>query len=181
MHKHWHILYTKAKCEKRVAALLAKKEIKNFCPLHCRQINRFGRVKLIYEPLFSCYVFAYIDYTEIKLVKQLHDVINLVYWKGQPAIVHNEEIEEISEFVTHHQEIRLERHQINVNSPRIGHRTPSYSVDGNIVMIKNKFIKVTLPSLGYILVSKMEEQEVIGRNMSALQCEISFMSPERSL
>ena len=165
MQKHWHILYTKAKCEKKVAALLTKRKIANFCPLHSRQITRFGRAKLAYEPLFSCYVFAYIDYIEIKLVKQLHDVINLVYRKAQPAIVHNEEIEEMREFVSQHQEIRLERSQINVNSLASVIEPPSYSVDGNVVMIKNKFIKVDLPSLGYRLVADMEGEGVMGREM----------------
>ena len=109
MQKHWHILYTKAKCEKKVSGILTKKKIKNFCPVNCRYINGNSRVKLVYEPLFSCYVFAYIDETEINLVKQLHDVINLVYWKGQAAIVQNEEIKAIRDFVSHHQNIKLER------------------------------------------------------------------------
>ena len=87
MQKHWHILYTKAKCEKKVGGLLTKKKIKNFCPVHCRQISRYDRIKLVYEPLFSSYVFVYIHESEINGVKQLNNVVNLVYWKGQPAII----------------------------------------------------------------------------------------------
>ena len=109
------------------------------------------------------YVFVYIDESEINLVKQLSDVINLVYWKGQPAIVQNEEIEEIREFVSHHHNIRLERSRVNVDSLVSVIEPPSYSVDGNVVMIKNKFIKVDLPSLGYRLVAEMEGEGVMGR------------------
>lgn len=165
MQKHWHIFYTKAKCEKKVNGLLTKKKIKNFCPVHCRQISRYNRIKLIYEPLFSSYVFAYIHESEINVVKQLSGVVNLVYWKDQPAIVQNEEIEVIREFVTYHQNITLEKSRVNVNSLASIVDRPSYLVDGNVVMIKNKFIKVNLPSLGYTVVAEMEGEGVIGKRL----------------
>ena len=165
MQKHWYIVYTKAKCEKKVSGLLTKKKIKNFFPIHCRQINQFSRMKLAYEPLFSSYVFVYIHESEINQVKQLNHVVNLVYWKGQPAIIQNEEIEEIKKFVTQHQNIRLERSRVNVNLIASVIDRPSYAVDGNVVMIKNKFIKVDLPSLGYLMVVEMEGEGVMGREM----------------
>ena len=122
-------------------------------------------MKLVYEPLFASYVFVYIHESEIGLVKQITNVVNLIYWKGQPAIVQNEEIEEIREFVTHHQNIRLERSRVNVNSLASVIEPPSYSVDGNVVTIKNKFIKVDLSSLGYRLVAEMEGEGVMGREI----------------
>jgi len=163
MQKNWYAVYTKPNCEKKVSGLLAKKKIKSFCPVHCRQIIRYNRMKLVYEPLFSSYVFVYMDESEIIFVKQLNHVINLVYWKGQPAIIQNEEIEEIKEFVTYHHNIRLEISRVNLDSPVPVIEPPSYSVDGNVVMIKNKFIKVDFPSLGYRLVAEMEEEGVMGR------------------
>ena len=156
MQKHWYIVYTKAKCEKKVSGLLTKKKIKNFCPVHCRQINQFSRMKLVYEPLFSSYVFVYIHASEINQVKQLNHVVNLVYWKGEPAIIQNEEIEEIREFVKLHQNIRLERSRVNLNSMTSVLERPSYAIDGNVIMIKNKFIKVNVPSLGCVMVAEME-------------------------
>jgi len=119
-------------------------------------------MKLVYEPLFSSYVFVYINESEISQVKQLNNIVNLVYWKGELAIVQNEEIEEIREFVNQHQNIRLERSRININSMTSVIDGPSYSVDGNVVMIKNKFIKVNLPSLGYVMVAEMEGEGVMG-------------------
>src|SRR5665647_1355815 len=165
MQKNWYILYTKAKCEKKVAASLTKRKIENFSPVNRKEITEFRRKKTLVEPLFSSYVFVYIDESEINQVKQLNHVVNLVYWKGEPAIIQNEEIEEIKEFVTHHQNIRLERSGVNVNSLASVIDRPSYAVDGNVVMIKNKFIKVDLPSLGYRLVAEMEGEGVMGREM----------------
>src|SRR5665647_2847675 len=118
MQKNWYILYTKAKCEKKVAASLTKRKIENFCPVNRKEITEFRRKKTLVEPLFSSYVFVYIDESEINQVKQLNHVVNLVYWKGEPAIIQNEEIEEIKEFVTHHQNLSL----IHISEPT--RRTP---------------------------------------------------------
>jgi transcription antitermination factor NusG len=165
MQKHWYIVYTKAKCEKKVSGLLSRKKIKSFCPIHCRQINEFRRTKLVYKPLFSSYVFVYIDESQIEVLRQVSNVINLVYWRSEPALIQNEEIEEIREFVAHHQSIRLERRSVNLNSLASILERPSYSVDGNVVMVKNKFIKVNLPSLGYVMVAEMEGEGVMGREI----------------
>ena len=171
MQKHWHILYTKAKCEKKVSGLLTKKKIKNFCPVHCRQINQNKRMKLVYEPLFSSYVFVCIDESEINLVKQLNNVVNIVYWKDKPAIIQKEEIEEIRDFVTDYQNLRLERSRVNVNALLSVIHRPTYSKNGNVVMIKNKFIKVNLPSLGYRLLAEMEGEGVMGREIGVKEKE----------
>ncbi len=174
MQKHWYIIYTKPKCEKRVAALLTKKRIENFCPINRTRITQFRRSKIVFEPLFNSYVFAYVFENEINMIKHIEHVLNMVYWKGCPAIVQNEEIEEIKAFVSNHENIKLERSEINLNSEAFLVDRPTYAIDGNIVMIKNKSIKMTLPSLGYTLIAEMEGEEVIGR-------EVSFGNTEFSL
>ncbi len=172
MQKNWYILYTKAKCEKKVSSSLTKKKIKNFCPMNCRRINEFRRMKVIYEPLFPSYVFVYLHQSEISQVIKLRNVLNLIYWKGEAAIIQNGEIEEIREFVTNHQNIRLERSRVNLNRLASVIDRPSYVVDGNVVMIKNTSIKVNLPSLGYVMVAEMEEEGVIGREIGITKKEI---------
>jgi transcription antitermination factor NusG len=173
MRKNWYILYTKAKCEKKVSSLLTRKKIENFCPVHWKQINELRTMKLVCEPLFCSYVFVYIDKSEINRVKPLNNVINLVYWKGEPAIVHNEEIEDIREFAQHHQNIRLERRRVNLNSSSSVIEQPTFTVEGNVVIIKNKVSKVNLPSLGYIMIAQMEEEGVMGRGISVSHKEIA--------
>ena len=122
-------------------------------------------MKLVYEPLFSSYVFIQVHESELNQVKHLNNVVNLVYWKGQPAIIQNDQIEEMKEFVRHHQNIQLERTKINLDSLASVIDRPSYELDGNVIMIKNKSIKVKLPSLGYVMVAEMKGKEVIGRSI----------------
>jgi len=174
MQKHWYILYTKPKCEKKVAALLTKKKIENFCPINRKRITQFRRSRIIYEPLFNSYVFAYIPESHIGILKQIENVLSMVYWKGSPAIVQNEEIEEIKTFVSFHHNIKLERSEIKLNSEAFLVDRPAYAIDGNVLMIKNKSVKINLPSLGFTLVAEMEGEDVIGREVSFTNKEFSM-------
>lgn len=51
MQKNWYAVYTKP-LEKKVAALLSKKKIENFCPLGCVETQNFRKLKLILETPF---------------------------------------------------------------------------------------------------------------------------------
>lgn len=166
MQKNWYIVYTKTKCEKKVSNLLTKKKVENFCPLNCKQILQFRKSKFIYEPLFNSYVFVYTNENEINSLKQIENVVNVVYWKGRPAIIQEEEINEIKEFVSDHQNIRLEKSNVSLTDEASTLNQPNYSIDGNIVMIKNKFIKVNLPSLGFAMIAEIEREGIIGRKIS---------------
>lgn len=166
MQKNWYIVYTRPKFEKKVACLLAKKKITSFCPIICKQIEQFKRIKSLYEPLFSSYVFVYAQESDINLLKQIDNVLGLVHWKGEPAIIQNEEIEIIKDFVSDHQNIRLERAPVNTNSTAKIVDGPSYSIDGKVLTIKNKSIKVNLPSLGFTMVAEIKEESVLGREVS---------------
>ena len=56
--KKWFVVYTKSRCEKKVADLLTKKGIENYCPLNRVQKQWSDRKKIILAPLFTSYVFV---------------------------------------------------------------------------------------------------------------------------
>lgn len=171
MQKNWYIVFTKPKCEKKVSALLTKRKIENFCPINCKQIKSVRKNKVLYEPLFDCYVFTYIGEIDIDQLRHADGVVSLVYWKGQPAIIKNNEIDAIREFTNDHQNIKLERTQVNVNGVLRIIDGPSYSMDGKVLTVKNKAMKVNLPSLGFTMIAEMERESILGR-------EIAFGNPE---
>jgi transcription antitermination factor NusG len=174
MQKNWYIVYTKTKCEKKVSGLLTKKKIENFCPINYRQVVQFQRIKIIHEPLFPSFVFARIEQEKISSLIQLENILNIVYWKGKPAIVQNEEIKVIKEFVSEHQNVELEKSAINLMSAASVIDRPAYSIDGNVVTIKNKSIKVNLPSLGYTMIAQVEKETVLGREVLLGKQEFSL-------
>ena len=51
--KKWYAVYTRPKWEKKVAELLSRKRIENYCPLN-KSIKQWSdRKKTIFEPLFT--------------------------------------------------------------------------------------------------------------------------------
>jgi len=169
MQKNWYAVYTKPHCEKKVASSFTKRKIENICPLNSRKIKSFRRSKIQQEPLFKSYVFVYISVSEIDAVKQTDGVISMLYWMGEPAIIKVDEIEAIKEFTNDHQNIELERTQVNMLDVARVVDGPSYSIEGNVFAVKNKTLKVSLPSLGYIMIAKMEDESIFGREAPMLQ------------
>ncbi len=169
MQKNWYVVYTKPHHEKKVSLLLSKKRIENFCPLNNIKTKSLRRNKLLQEPLFKSYVFVNISVPDINAIRQTDGVISLLYWMGKPAIIKDDEIETIKEFTNDHQNIELERTQVNTSEMVKIIAGPSYSIEGKILALKNKNVKVNLPSLGYTLVAKIEDESIFGRDASILQ------------
>lgn len=155
--RNWYAVYTKPRWEKKVAELLTKKNIENYCPLNRVRKQWADRKKTVDEPLFTSYVFVRVtEHEQIKL-RNTDGVINLVYWIGKPAIIKNEEIEIIKEFLSEHQQVSLEKISVKVNDlvQVIGGALMNY--EGKVASVMTKTVKVLLPSLGYMIVAEVEK------------------------
>jgi transcription antitermination factor NusG len=151
--KNWYVIYTKALWEKKVAKHLENKKIEYYCPLNKVERQWSDRKKIILKPLFTSYVFVRLeDEAQQAPIRQIPGVMNFLYWLKKPAIVKDEEIDMIKKFVNGYQNVKLEKTQVNVNdSVRI--LSGSFmSREGNILEIKDKTVKIVLPSLGYSLI-----------------------------
>lgn len=166
MQKNWYIIYTKAKCEKKVASIFTKKRIENFIPMNCKQVTSGRKRKVVQHPLFESYLFAHMTEDEIRKIKMLDGVVNLVYWKQNPAIIQKEEIEVMREFTSHHEDIIVEKTRVNVNDVAKVIDGSRYSIDGNVLMVKNTTSKVNLPSLGFALIAKAETENPLHSELS---------------
>ena len=97
--KRWLVLYSKPRWEKKVDAALIRKGIESWCPLNKVQKHWRDRKKIIEEPLFKSYVFVKISETERSEVLITPGVLNFVYYVGKPAIIRDDEIKNIKEFL----------------------------------------------------------------------------------
>lgn len=176
MQKNWYIVYTKAKTERKVATLLTKRKIENFCPLNCKQIKSSRKNKILYEPLFDSYVFVNISEHEIPLVTKVENVVSVVFWKGQPAKIKNEEIAAIKEFINDYQDIKLERTNVNVYGEAKIIDDTFYTMNGIILTVKNRSFHVNLPSIGYTMIAEMEIDSNKSRTISFGNRELIFQS-----
>ncbi len=169
MQKNWYIVYTKPKNEKKVTILLSKRKIETYCPLNCLKIQAFRRRKNFEEPLFTSYVFVNITVEEIPLIKRTDGVISLLYWMGKPAIITKDEIETIKEFTSVHRDIVLERTHVDICGAIRIVDGPAYSMEGKVFALKNKVVKVNLPSIGYMMMAKMEQGSIFASEAIKLQ------------
>lgn len=154
--KKWYAVYTNPRSEKKVVELLNKKGFENYCPLHKLYKQWSDRKKIILVPLFTSYVFVRIDSRELALIRQIHGVVNFVYWLNRPAIIRNEEIEIIKKFLNDYNLIRLEKVAIQMNDVVKIISGAFMEHEGHVVSIKNKTVKVILPSLGYWMHAEIE-------------------------
>lgn len=156
-NKKWYAVYTKPRWEKKVVDLLARENFVTYCPLN-RVIRQWSdRRKLLYEPLFTCYVFVQLGAGEISRVKCIHGIINFVCWLGKPAVIRDEEIEIIKRFLNDHTNVRLEKIQVNVNDVVRITDGPLMEYEGSILAVAKNKVKVYLPTLGYAMVAEVEK------------------------
>lgn len=158
--KKWYVVYTRPRWEKKVADQLSRKKIDYYCPLNRVHRQWSDRKKIVLEPLFSAYVFVQIDETEQLQVRLTDGVINFVYWLGKPAVIKNDEINAIREFLSDYRDVRIEKTEVNLHDNVRILGGPLVMQKGQVVSVKNKTVKVILPSLGYMMHAEVETANV---------------------
>ncbi|NII27379.1 UpxY family transcription antiterminator [Pseudoflavitalea sp. X16] len=153
----WYAVYTKPCWEKKVAGLMVMYGIEHYCPLQRIQRRWSDRKKIIMEPLFKSYVFVHVREKEQLAVRQVNGVLNFVHYLGKPAVIRDEEIDTIKQFLNEYRNIRLERIEFNVNDHVRIVSGPLMMMEGDVVEVKHKTVKVLLPSLGFAMTAEIEK------------------------
>ena len=160
MNKNWYAVYTRSNCEKKVTALLQRKKIEHYSPVNRVAKNGLERRKLVYEPLFPSHVFVKATVDEMQVIRQTTDVINFVYWLGNPVVIKEMEIENMKRFLDEHTNVQLEKTSVN-NSEKVRIISgPLMDMAGNVISKENNNVKLSLPSLGYMLVAEVKKSSV---------------------
>jgi transcription antitermination factor NusG len=160
MAEKWYAVYTKPRWEKKVAEALTTQGITNYCPLN-RVVRQWSdRKKTVYEPLFTSYVFVHGQEKQFPRLKKLDGILNLVYWLGKPAVIKDEEIAVIRQFLREHGQVRLEKTPVRLNDTITITKGTFVNQQGAIVGFQNNYLKVALPSLGYLMYAVLERSSV---------------------
>ncbi|MGV3641152.1 MAG: transcription termination/antitermination protein NusG [Adhaeribacter sp.] len=160
MAENWYAVYTKPRWEKKVAEVLTREQIRNYCPLN-RVVRQWSdRKKTVYEPLFTSYVFVHLPEKKLGLLHPVDGILHLVSWLGKPAVIRDEEIEVIRQFLQTHQQVRLEKSRMAIDDQvRVTSGTFA-NQQGTVVGLHNNALKVALPSLGYLMYAVLEQSSV---------------------
>ncbi|NTS39516.1 UpxY family transcription antiterminator [Flavisolibacter sp. BT320] len=156
----WYAVYTKPRWEKKVAELLTRKGIENYCPLNKVVKQWHDRKKLVEEPLFTSYVFVYITPSDLAEVKKTAGVLNFVYWLGKPAVIRAEEIITIQKFLNEYRAVQLQKVTVSPADTVQVISGPLMSLEGTVLEVFQKKVKVILPSLGYAMVAELERTSI---------------------
>jgi transcription antitermination factor NusG len=175
--KNWYAVYTRPRAEKKVADALSKKKIENFSPINKVVRQWSDRKKIVYEPLFTSYVFVNVTEQELVTIKQTDGVINLVYWLNKPAIIRDAEIEAVKRFLTENENVKLERTPININDNVRILGGPLMEHEGQVLSTKSKTLKIYLPSMGYLMYAEIESSnvEVIAKTIPSIYTPLKMV------
>lgn len=158
MKRNWYVICTKYRREKKVATLLSKKGIENYCPLTNTERKSGSQKKKEINPLFSSYVFVYANENEIPFLKKIPYVTNMVYWKSKPIVVSSEEIDAIKLMEESYQDIQVHKTIVAPEKKMYVQKESITDFGGNILTIQHKGLIVTLPSLGYKISARVQRE-----------------------
>lgn len=158
--KHWYALYTKPRWEKKVNELLERKGFTSYCPLNKVRRKWSDRTKIVYQPLFPSYVFAYLNEEEKTKVRMVDGVVNFVYYLGKPAVIREQEIDLIKRFLGDYENV--ETQQIDLSEgQRVRIKTGVLTnKEGLVVRIEHNRAFVYIESIGIELTAQFEKKNL---------------------
>jgi transcription antitermination factor NusG len=156
-------------------ALVVRKRWQNSLP---KRIKWSDRRKVVFEPLFTTYVFVKASESEMTALRQTDGVVSLVYWLNKPAVIPEKEIEAIRVFLQEHYNVSVQKTTININDRVRITGGPLVAHEGQIMSVKRRTVKVSLPTLGYMMNAEVEtaDVEVMQRSLY-LQPETKYSLP----
>ena len=111
--------------------------------------------------MLTSYVFIHVSEEELSAIKQLtSDIINFVYWLGKPAVIKDSEIEAIQNFLEEYSNVKIKEIFVRV-SDKVGILNgPLKNTETNIIAVANNQVKLSLPSLGYMMIAELTKSNI---------------------
>lgn len=153
----WYVVYTKPRHEKKVADMLLKIGVEAYCPTKIQTKQWSDRKKIVETPLFNSYLFVKLTDATRANVFAVQGVVRYIYWCGKPAIVRDQEIEEIKRWLND-----FDHQDIEVNYFKADQKVKILSgsfinQEARIVKQQGNHLVLTLEGLGLVLRTKLSE------------------------
>ena len=166
--KRWLAVYTRPRWEKKVNRVLHERGYESYCPLNKVRRQWSDRIKTVEEPLFKSYVFVKIKDEERTPVRMINGAINFVYWNGKPAVIKEKEIVAIKKFLDEYENVHAMPVDIKLNQHVRITKGTFMDYEGKVVGLRGKTAKVSINSLGYILVAYIDKTKLTSaQNLTA--------------
>lgn len=158
----WYVVYTRQGMEMKVAKELKKRNIESYCPVNRVSHKWWSLKKSSEQPLFSSYVFAKVSEKDVPGLKKINGVVNVLYWLGKPAVVKEQDIHLIKDFLCNHTKVAVEKTAVKGFNYVYGAAEKS-----------NSTYKLDLPTIGYrVVASEPEKVKVVSISNRQAQPEV---------
>lgn len=105
----WRAFYVKPRHEKKVSARLEEDGYEVYCPIVTTKVRWSDRWKKVRKPLIRGYVFARVTEKERRVAVEDPGILRTVFWKGEPALIRDEEIEVMRHFLEGAEDVNVDR------------------------------------------------------------------------
>jgi transcription antitermination factor NusG len=137
--KGWYVIYTKPRHEKKVYEDLRLRDCTAYLPLVNHLSHWSDRRKMIQKPLFTSYVFVYLDdIASYYRVLQVDGFVMFIGFSGKLAMVKESEIETIKQLIANCREIELVQSDIRIGEKRKVRFGPLAGYEGEVISYKGK-------------------------------------------
>jgi transcription antitermination factor NusG len=96
---YWFVLYTSPRAEKQVAQRIKQQGMECWLPLHLCPRTWSDRIKMVEVPLFHSYIFVKCLEDQLYAMLKIYGVSRIVYYNGKPAVIRQQEIDAIKDFL----------------------------------------------------------------------------------
>ncbi len=131
--------------------------IEAYCPVNKREKQWSDRKKITEEPLFRSYVFVNIDLDQQgSIVRRTLGVVNFVYWLNKPAVIQDDEILAIQQFLSEHAAVEVFGNTLQVGDFITIDAGALKGQKAEVVGVKNRHeVRLQIESLGFELVARV--------------------------
>ncbi len=158
--RKWYAIYTRPRWEKKVHGLLVEGDVEAYCPLNRVRKKWSDRIKWVEEPLFKSYLFVKVTQEEMAAVREVHGVVNFVYWLGKPALVRDKEIESIRKFLDEYRDVQVEPMDLQEDAMVSNRGGAFMDRKGRVMKVLNRRVQVLIESIGFRLVAVVEKSNI---------------------
>ena len=151
---NWYLLYTASRAEKQVEQRLHMEGIEVFLPMHMTPRRWSDRVKMVEVPLFNSYIFVRTIDEVLRSLVKIKGVARIVYYNGAPAVVRNNEIENIKIFLEKARGLECE--MIENDEVQIA-AEPMKDLKGKVLKVSGNRLTLTIEQMGVTVSVKTDQ------------------------
>ena len=159
-NRKWLVIYTKPKNELKVSNRLSEMGVECYCPTFKSMRQWSDRKKKITMPLFRSYVFVKINPEKRELVYSVNGVVRYLFWLGKPAIVKNEEIEAIKDFLSESNSIEHPSGDLAFGQSMNIRQGPFKGMTGKYLYRKKNQLILEVPTLGTVVKISLHKSQL---------------------